>query len=572
MKQLSVFSLHHISFQYPDSSEYLFSDISVTFPLGWTALIGDNGMGKTTLMHIATGQLKPSEGTVIPHPGQFISGYCQQTTDRAPANLDDFANDWSAETMNVRRALEIGDDWPWRYDTLSGGERKRLQLACALALRPELLILDEPSNHVDARTRSAIVAAMQTYRGVGILISHDIDLIDATVQQCVVLQRQHVNGKNQTMAITRPGNYSQVHEQIAGETATAESNLAQTRHELHRLNQVKAQRSQAVQHVEALKDGSRINRKDHDARAKHKLAKMSGMDLKASQASGRLNNRLKRAENAQSQIVTAAKRYDGDIWFHTEPSHRKELLHMQKGFIPFEASVPVAPLQGTSSPSDAAKAGAFGDDSTARDASMSSIPGLWIPTLSVGPLDHIGIVGDNGTGKTTLFHRMKAMLEISDTSDTDLGFPSPEASPHRSSSHEAVRALVIEQEQTQDQIESLFNAVEQLNHEEYSQLCSSLAQLNADPERILDNRAPSAGEFRKLQLCLGALRHPHLIMMDEPTNHLDLHSVESLTRVLQAFTGAIIVISHNDHFLSHITSIRWRIERKSRIYTTLSIA
>ena len=76
--------------------------------------------------------------------------------------------------MEIRRELGIGDDWPWRPGTLSGGEAKRLQIACALATDPDVLVLDEPTNHVDRPTRERIIAALRSYDGIGILVSHDV--------------------------------------------------------------------------------------------------------------------------------------------------------------------------------------------------------------------------------------------------------------------------------------------------------------------------------------------------------------------------------------------------------------
>ncbi|MFT8858348.1 ATP-binding cassette domain-containing protein [Bifidobacterium aquikefiri] len=556
MKQLSVLSLNHISFAYPNSPEAVFSDISVTFPLGWTAVVGDNGIGKTTLMRIAIGQTTASEGTVIPDPKRAICGYCPQRSDSAPENLDDFANDWSTETMGIRRTLDIEDDWPWRFDTLSGGERKRLQLACALAVRPDILVFDEPSNHVDSRTRSAIAKAMQGYDGIGILVSHDVDLIDATVSQCVFLQRQHVGGLNRTIAVTRNGNYTQAESQLRNESARSQRDLMQARGEFQRLTREQTQRNQHLQHIEKMKDGRHIDRKDHDALNTHKLAKSTGMDLKASRLTANMASRVRQAELAASNIITASKRYDGDIWFDCEPSHRRELVRVEAGVIPFDPSVGRATV---------------GDSVPEAKVPEASVAGVIVPTLSIGPQDHIGISGDNGTGKTTLFRYIESLLDSSHDVDTRLLAPQLGVQEQEQSQERKLRVLIIEQEMNEAQIAATFGTVDELGKEEYSQLCGSLAQLNADPEHILAERSPSAGEVRKLQLCLGALRHPHVIMMDEPTNHLDLHSVESRARVLKAFTGSLAVISHNEHFLSQITNIRWQTERDSRDHTRLRI-
>ena len=88
---------------------------------------------------------------------------------------------------------------------------------------------------------------------------------------------------------------------------------------------------------------------------------------------------------------------------------------------------------------------------------------------------------------------------------------------------------------------------------------SMVAQLNSDPDRILEGGRTSPGELRKLMLAEGILRHPALIVMDEPTNHLDLHSTEALERALAAYPGALVLVSHDRRFLSACTSRTWEV-------------
>ena len=87
-----------------------------------------------------------------------------------------------------------------------------------------------------------------------------------------------------------------------------------------------------------------------------------------------------------------------------------------------------------------------------------------------------------------------------------------------------------------------------------------MAQLNSEPNRIMEGAATSPGELRKLMIALGLLDAPALIIMDEPTNHLDLHSVEALERALAQFGGALLLVSHDHAFLRACTSITWKIE------------
>ncbi|WP_034529881.1 ATP-binding cassette domain-containing protein [Bifidobacterium stellenboschense] len=173
----------------------------------------------------------------------------------------------------------MDDDWPYRYDTLSGGERKRMQLACALAARPDVLILDEPTNHVDAAARACIVDAMRAYRGIGVVVSHDAALIDAVCDRCVVFSRRHVGTRNVTVVDTLPGGWTQVSAAIAARDGADAAALAAARRETARLTASRARSADKVRQVEAAKrSGRQIDRRDHDARDRRQLAKMTGLD------------------------------------------------------------------------------------------------------------------------------------------------------------------------------------------------------------------------------------------------------------------------------------------------------
>ncbi|MFR3052255.1 MAG: ATP-binding cassette domain-containing protein, partial [Eggerthella lenta] len=83
---------------------------------------------------------------------------------------------------------------------LSHGERKRIQIACALAAEPQVLALDEPTNHLDAPTRALVAQALASFKGVGLLVSHDRALLDELVQSCVFVEAGR--------ALAIPGTYT----------------------------------------------------------------------------------------------------------------------------------------------------------------------------------------------------------------------------------------------------------------------------------------------------------------------------------------------------------------------------
>ncbi|MBT1162486.1 ABC-F family ATP-binding cassette domain-containing protein [Bifidobacterium sp. SO1] len=512
----SVLTLSHITFTYPEAPEPLLADVSVAFPRGWTAVLGDNGIGKTTLIRIALGDLAPESGVVSPAPNGIVSGYCPQNTDEMPANLDDFANDWSPETLAIRRDLGIGDDWPWRFDALSGGEAKRLQVACALALRSDVLVLDEPTNHVDAPTRERIIAALRSFGGIGILVSHDVALIDAVADQCAFFERDHVCGQNVTVVRMRPGNYAAASASAAIDRQSADAALRDARRESARLSSVKAQRKHdATLEVSSAKNHRFVDPKDHDAR---NAIKYNHNPSSLGPASARIDAQVAAAREKAAGIVTAAKRYDGDIWIDAESSSRRELVRLPAGWLP------------------------YGGDAAAAVPEHGD--GVAVPMLTVGPHDRIGISGSNGTGKTTLVNALLREIELNERR-TGLRLP----------------RLVLPQNTTEADARRAMARLAALPAKERGLVLSSVAQLNADPERLIAGGNPSPGELRKLLLCLGLRRHPHLIVMDEPTNHLDLHSMQTLGRALTGYPGALILVSHDEGFLRQTVTIRWSLQR-----------
>ncbi|MBT1172999.1 ABC-F family ATP-binding cassette domain-containing protein [Bifidobacterium sp. MA2] len=557
-----MLTLTGVTFTYPDAPEPLFADIDVSFPRGWSAVLGDNGIGKSTLMAIARGTLLPDGGTVAPDPKRLIVGYCPQDVTMAPANLDDFATDWSPEAIALRDALGLGDDWPYRYDTLSGGERKRMQIACALAGRPDVLILDEPTNHVDTGTRERIIAAMRRFRGIGIVVSHDVALIDATCDRCVVLSRRHVGSRNVTVADAYPGGYTRAARLIDARDAADASALDAARRETARLESVKARRFADVQRLDAAKRGGRrIDPKDHDARAALKYGRPT-LGAATTRQYTQLDGRLDAARRRVEGLTTAAKRYDGDIWLDIEPSRRRELMRLEPGVIRFDGryepadrstgAVPESqtPYGGdatrptgadVTSPAhtadldaaDLARADVSGDRiSLSPPADGIPATGLAIPTISIGPRDHVAVTGPNGTGKSTL---LRAML-----------------------AHAAdVPRLVLAQNTTHVDAVRALERLRAMPSVDRSRVLGAYARLNADPGRLLADGEPSPGELRKLLLCLSLPGRPQLIVMDEPTNHLDLSSKEALARLLADYPGALVVASHDSWFLERVFGSRF---------------
>ena len=274
-------SLQHLAYAYPSCVNPVLRDVSATLPCGWTGLVGDSGCGKSTLARVACGRLAPDSGAVAP---RLFSIYCEQDATAAPDSLHDFAVAYDRDAVALRRDLGVEEDWPWRYETLSSGQQKRLQVACALWQRPDVLVMDEPTNHVDVPTREAVTAALARFKGVGLLISHDRALLDALCSQCLFMAAGQVTA--------RPGGYSQGRGQEQLERETAVRQRDQAKRERKRLAGEAQRRREEASRAAGMRSCRNLDPKDHSGKARVKLAVYTGKDGVAGKLSSRMEGRL----------------------------------------------------------------------------------------------------------------------------------------------------------------------------------------------------------------------------------------------------------------------------------------
>ncbi len=157
-------------------------------------IIGPNGMGKTTLLKLAMGQIEPSSGTIGLKKTLSI-GYLDQAG--AELNLENTVLEEAATLLpnalpeQIRRRLGaflfVGNDVFKKAADLSGGERNRLALCKLVLSEPEVLILDEPTNHLDIPSIEALENALQDYTGTIIVVSHDRFFLDRIAERLLVL-------------------------------------------------------------------------------------------------------------------------------------------------------------------------------------------------------------------------------------------------------------------------------------------------------------------------------------------------------------------------------------------------
>ena len=170
----------------------IFSDATFTIERGQKiALVGRNGEGKTTMARMIIGELEQTEGTIKLGANVNIGYYAQNQDDLMDGEFTVFDTLDRVVVGDIRTRLRDilgaflfrGEDIDKKVKVLSGGERSRLAMA-RLMLEPyNLLVLDEPTNHMDMRSKDILKRAIQKYDGTVILVSHDRDFLDGIVDR-----------------------------------------------------------------------------------------------------------------------------------------------------------------------------------------------------------------------------------------------------------------------------------------------------------------------------------------------------------------------------------------------------
>lgn len=178
--------------------------------------------------------------------------------------------------MALRRDLDVEDDWPWRHDTLSCGQQKRLQVACALWQRPDLLVMDEPTNHVVSPPREAVTAALARFKGVGLLISHDRALLDALCSQCLFMAAGQVTAR--PAATARGAGRSS----SSGKRPSARRD--QAKRERKRLAGEAQRRREEASRAAGMRSCRNLDPKDHSGKAARQAGRLHGKGRRGRQA------------------------------------------------------------------------------------------------------------------------------------------------------------------------------------------------------------------------------------------------------------------------------------------------
>ncbi|NCB31996.1 MAG: ABC-F family ATP-binding cassette domain-containing protein, partial [Clostridia bacterium] len=227
---MALFSFQNVTFGYEGNDDLVFEIFSCELYSNWRlALVGRNGRGKTTLLGLLDGRLKPLSGAVQA-PGAcalfpYEVGDSRHCTRSVMRLLCPAAKDWELEReLRLLGVNPLALDRP--YDTLSKGEQTKVQLCALFAGREEYPLIDEPTNHLDLAGRDAVAAYLAGKEGF-LLISHDRTFLNRCADHVLAL------GRREPMLLR--GNFSTYEEELNRQTQFEKSRSEKLHREIARL-------------------------------------------------------------------------------------------------------------------------------------------------------------------------------------------------------------------------------------------------------------------------------------------------------------------------------------------------
>lgn len=472
-------------------------------------LLGRNGEGKSTLMKIISGEIKPDNGEVWRQP-ELRLAYLQQTPDlcnedsiyhAVAAGLGEIGElitqyhylsalpNIDAQALqqmgDIQHKLESQQGWALqqrvetilsrlqlpadeRVGNLSGGWKRRVALARALVIDPEVLLLDEPTNHLDFESINWLEDQLLQYTGAVLFVTHDRRFLQKLATRIVDLDRGNL--------VSWPGNYpdylvrkAAALEDEANQNALFDKKLA--KEEVWIRQGIKARRTRNEGRVRALE---KLRSERLERRTQQGTAKVS----------------LNQAEQSGRKVVEAR-----EMSFHYQDSDKPIVSNL---------------------------------------------------SLRIERGDKIGLIGNNGAGKSTLLKLLLGQLQPT-TGTIEMG----------------TNLQIAYFDQLREQLDPEMTVVDSvLDGGEFidtpdgkRHVMSYLADFLFAPARA---RSPvkslSGGEKNRLLLARLFTKPANLLVMDEPTNDLDLETLEILEEKLVSYQGTLLLVSHDRAFLDNVVT------------------
>ena len=491
-KTQAYISLNAISLS--NSTHRLFHKLQLTLNAGEKiGLIGYNGAGKSTLLKLLSKTLEPSAGSVT-HAKSLNFYQVEQTF---PAKLETLSlvnavlevvgeNErsslsWQAESYLMQMGFSQ-KELERSCCQLSGGQQTRILLARALMCKPNVLLLDEPSNHLDLPTLLWLEDFLRNWRGSLVIVSHDTRLLDM-VTNCTWI--------------------------IASSS-------------LHRYTLACSEAQLAHEHME------------QSCQQQHKEQKQE----------------IKRLEISARQLATWGQDYDSKSLARKAQSVFKRVSRLKK-----EQTAPPEPYPWQLSfPSESLPANRI---LTADSQQIFSPDGLLLFAVEacfIKPGVKIALIGENGSGKTTMLHKIWHAYQDQNTPGLTI--------------HPSAKVAYYDQMQNgvddkRDLIDALIAYCEQSGINISSEQAKMALIKSGFPwERLLTRvHTLSGGEKARLMLAGISLIQSHLLMLDEPTNHLDIKGKEALKEQLCQLKGTLILVSHDRCLIEAVCQEFWVVNK-----------
>lgn len=504
----------------PDGQPLWSQPLDMALGAGSTGIVGANGVGKSVFLQLLLGRLQPTTGKVLRNAR--LHAVAQEVQGSPGSTVADLAG--LAPVLRALERLEAGRgtpedllqadgqwDLPARWqralqaldlrhlpaegsaERLSGGERMRVALAGAFVSNAEVLVLDEPTNHLDRGARRWLLDQLAARQGGTLVASHDRELlgvVDAIVELSPAGQRRY------------GGNWALYAAQRDQERAAAQAALDHARTERERGRRALQREHDAQQRRTA--QGRRVGRTANLA-----PILLGRMKNSAEAQAGREHERQQEAREKLDAAVRDAARQ-----------------------APQQAPVALA-LPGSSLPSGKQVLALEQVRAPFAPQALPALDGVWC-----GPV-RIAITGPNGCGKSTLLRLVAGPV-----------------APVAGRVVRGVRAAWLDQHNAAllPPHASVLQRLAELGSPlPEATLRTRLAQLGLDADRVQRPAGVLSGGERikaALACALWCGEPAQMLLLDEPTNHLDLASVQALQAALQDFTGALLVVSHDLHFLA----------------------